>query len=131
MHLGSKEVRGHVLPSSLKGGIPKANSKGALDPNLHISFKVLVKKRVLDIAIVMEPRISGRAADVFIRKADRLAVAERSSSRCGLLLPFPPADLSTLVEEENKQNAGKPVLTQDWRVTANVVCFNLHSDLGG
>ncbi|KAK8991835.1 hypothetical protein V6N11_044735 [Hibiscus sabdariffa] len=62
---------------------------------------------------------------------DRLAVAERSSSRCGLLLPFPPADLSTLVEEENKQNAGKPVLTQDWRVTANVVCFNLHSDLGG
>ncbi|KAL4360801.1 hypothetical protein GQ457_04G012650 [Hibiscus cannabinus] len=41
---------------------------GALDPNLHKSFKLLVKKQVPDIAVVMEPRISGREADVFIRK---------------------------------------------------------------
>ncbi|KAL4290899.1 hypothetical protein GQ457_14G017950 [Hibiscus cannabinus] len=60
--------------------------------------------------------------------SDRLAVVGRSSSRCGLLLPFPPDDLSAQVEEEKEQNAGEPVLTQDWHATANVVCFNLHID---
>ncbi|KAL4333427.1 hypothetical protein GQ457_07G010550 [Hibiscus cannabinus] len=128
----SKEVRGHVLPSSLKGGSSRNNSKaqginlsikqpgikpkkreervvgksslasglsnllsnldnaeaveiakqnsvpssvqgvdsqGALDPTLHKSFKLIVRKQIPDIAVVMEPRISGRAADVFIRKA--------------------------------------------------------------
>ncbi|KAK9037838.1 hypothetical protein V6N11_022737 [Hibiscus sabdariffa] len=63
--------------------------------------------------------------------ADRLATLGRSSPRCGLLLLSPPADLFVLVEEEKEQSAGEPVLTQDWRVTANVVCFNLHSDSGG
>ncbi|KAK9037785.1 hypothetical protein V6N11_022685 [Hibiscus sabdariffa] len=63
--------------------------------------------------------------------ADRLATLGRSSSRCGLLLSSPPADLFVLVEEEKEQSAGEPVLTQNWRVTANVVCFNLHSDSGG
>ncbi|KAK8985951.1 hypothetical protein V6N11_037670 [Hibiscus sabdariffa] len=32
--------------------------------------------------------------------ADRLAAVGRSSSRCGLLLPFPSDNLSALVEEE-------------------------------
>ncbi|KAL4353175.1 hypothetical protein GQ457_06G017320 [Hibiscus cannabinus] len=43
--------------------------KGALDPGFNRSFKLLVKKQKPDMVVVMEPRISGRAADTFIRKS--------------------------------------------------------------
>ncbi|KAK8672990.1 hypothetical protein V6N13_111346, partial [Hibiscus sabdariffa] len=81
----------------------------------------------------MVPRASSRTPSGWVQNniADRLATLGRSSSRCGLLLSSPPADLFVLVEEEKEQSAGEPVLTQNWRVTANVVCFNLHSDSGG
>ncbi|KAK8578375.1 hypothetical protein V6N13_116221 [Hibiscus sabdariffa] len=61
---------------------------------------------------------------------DRLVAVGRSSSRCVMHLPFPPDDLSALVEEEKEQKIGESVLTQDWHATANVVCFNLHIDPG-
>ncbi|KAL4367995.1 hypothetical protein GQ457_05G013640 [Hibiscus cannabinus] len=41
---------------------------GALDPDFNRSFKLLVRKRKPEIVIVMEPRISGSAADRFIRR---------------------------------------------------------------
>ncbi|KAL4284826.1 hypothetical protein GQ457_16G025340 [Hibiscus cannabinus] len=43
--------------------------KGALDPGFNRSFKLLVKNQKPDMVVVMEPRISGRAADTFIRKS--------------------------------------------------------------
>ncbi|KAK8584069.1 hypothetical protein V6N12_068319 [Hibiscus sabdariffa] len=55
----------------------------------------------------------------------------RSSSRNGLSLSSPPADLSLLVEEEEDRSTGEPVIPQEWCATANVACFNLHSDPGG
>ncbi|KAK8680513.1 hypothetical protein V6N13_109456 [Hibiscus sabdariffa] len=63
--------------------------------------------------------------------ADRLAALGRSSSRNGLSLSSPPADLSLLVEEEEDRSTGEPVIPQEWCATANVACFNLHSDPGG
>ncbi|KAL4290816.1 hypothetical protein GQ457_14G003450 [Hibiscus cannabinus] len=41
----------------------------ALDPGFNRSFKLLVKKQKPDMVVVMEPRISGRAVDIFIRKS--------------------------------------------------------------
>ncbi|KAL4360714.1 hypothetical protein GQ457_04G022170 [Hibiscus cannabinus] len=41
---------------------------GALDRGFNRSFKLLVRRRKLEIVIVMEPRISGNAADKFIRR---------------------------------------------------------------
>ncbi|KAL4308369.1 hypothetical protein GQ457_01G026590 [Hibiscus cannabinus] len=42
--------------------------QGALDPGFNRSFKLLFRKRKPEIVIVMEPRISGSAADRFIRR---------------------------------------------------------------
>ncbi|KAL4278579.1 hypothetical protein GQ457_03G026910 [Hibiscus cannabinus] len=47
---------------------PASAMQGALDPGFNRSFKLLVRKRKPEIVIVMEPRNSGNAADIFIRR---------------------------------------------------------------
>ncbi|KAL4291711.1 hypothetical protein GQ457_14G003420 [Hibiscus cannabinus] len=43
--------------------------EGALDPDFNRSFKLLVRQQKPDIVVIMEPRISGREADRFIRRS--------------------------------------------------------------
>ncbi|KAL4388382.1 hypothetical protein GQ457_09G019490 [Hibiscus cannabinus] len=45
------------------------NVQGALDPVVARSFKLLCRSKMPDIVAIFEPRISGRAADGFIRKS--------------------------------------------------------------
>ncbi|KAL4383512.1 hypothetical protein GQ457_15G016700 [Hibiscus cannabinus] len=47
----------------------ESDMQGALDPGLDKSFKLMVRNHVPDIMAVFEPRISGRAADSFIRRS--------------------------------------------------------------
>ncbi|KAK8547167.1 hypothetical protein V6N13_097886 [Hibiscus sabdariffa] len=47
--------------------VPITDLQGALDPGFNRSFKLLIRKRRPEIVIVMEPRISGNAADRFVR----------------------------------------------------------------
>ncbi|KAK9027744.1 hypothetical protein V6N11_067567 [Hibiscus sabdariffa] len=63
--------------------------------------------------------------------ADSLASLGWSSSRDGLSLLSPLADLSLLVEEEKERSVDELLTPQDGCVAANEACFNLHSDPGG
>ncbi|KAL4341260.1 hypothetical protein GQ457_08G016750 [Hibiscus cannabinus] len=67
--LNSAETSVTSIQGSISSGGNGDGKRGALDPTLIRSFKLLVKKQVPNIAVVMEPRISGKAADSFIRKA--------------------------------------------------------------
>ncbi|KAL4364157.1 hypothetical protein GQ457_04G008120 [Hibiscus cannabinus] len=46
-----------------------SDMQGALDPVVARSFKLLCRSKMPDIVAIFEPRISGRAADGFIRKS--------------------------------------------------------------
>ncbi|KAL4320218.1 hypothetical protein GQ457_18G015180 [Hibiscus cannabinus] len=46
-----------------------SDMQGAYDPGFFRCFKLLVKKQVPDIVVIMEPRVSGKGADRFIRKS--------------------------------------------------------------
>ncbi|KAK8532369.1 hypothetical protein V6N12_053812 [Hibiscus sabdariffa] len=54
-----------------------------------------------------------------------------SSSSNGLSLPFPPADLISLIEEEKVRSTCELLSPEDWSTVTNVACFNLHIDSGG
>ncbi|KAL4298213.1 hypothetical protein GQ457_12G007890 [Hibiscus cannabinus] len=46
------------------------NVQGALDPAFERSFKLMLQNQVPDIVAIFEPRISGQAADTFVRRSE-------------------------------------------------------------
>ncbi|KAL4340431.1 hypothetical protein GQ457_08G021740 [Hibiscus cannabinus] len=48
----------------------ESDMQGALDPAFERSFRLLLQNQVPDIVAIFEPRISGQAADTFVRRSE-------------------------------------------------------------
>ncbi|KAK8558089.1 hypothetical protein V6N13_073767 [Hibiscus sabdariffa] len=118
--LNNAETSVAFKQGSIASGGNGDEKRGALDPTLIRSFKLLVRKQK-DWQLVF--RYVPRSLN---RLADRLAALGRLSSREGITLPVPPTDLVSLVEEESESADPALLVAHNWGSAESVVYFNIN-----